>query len=649
MSKDLLNKIYSDLKYSNSKLSKLHREIREDFKFEQGNQWDTSVVEELREAGVKALTINKLRPIIKLITGIERQSRTDFIAFPEGGEDEITSSIVTRLLKNIVKNSKAEIKLSEVFKNGCIGGACFLVPYIDYSFDIINGELKWKKVSVLDCYFDPDFQEYDMSDARFFIIVTPDLSEEDLGFLFPEDSRKIKNIQGGKINFNFVDNITQIQSGTEYPRQQDGDPIDITSEPKYDLIEYYYTEMQPQYFIVHQQRGILQAAKDKEEALKVAQEIGGQVIEKNVPVVKLAQVVGDTVFSNDVVWSYPKWKSIPIFPYFAELLTEDIGDFSLRIQGIIRGIKDLQEEYNKRRTQELRHLNSSINSGFEIEEGQFDEREESKLKKWGSSPGVVIKRRKGTPPVTRITPMPLSQGHAQLAEENAQDLKEASGVNPDLLANDSQSQSGRAILFKQRQGLVMIQEMLDNYSETKRQIGKFILSQLKELFTVESAMRVVGDAFIADTFTVPVTDILVRAITKIENGKENEITELENSVLLQYPQQNPAQPIVDETNNLVTAVDFDTAIQTINNVLNNSEINKYDIAIGDGPFSETIRNANFTDLKELAQQGVPIPPQTLIEMSMIPQDQKGKIMKQLAAQQQAMASQTQLAKPQQGE
>jgi hypothetical protein len=162
-------------------------------------------------------------------------------------------------------------------------------------------------------------------------------------------------------------------------------------------------------------------------------------------------------------------------------------------------------------------------------------------------------------------------------------------------------------------------------------------------------MRVVGDAFIADTFTVPVTDILVRAITKIENGKENEITELENSVLLQYPQQNPAQPIVDETNNLVTAVDFDTAIQTINNVLNNSEINKYDIAIGDGPFSETIRNANFTDLKELAQQGVPIPPQTLIEMSMIPQDQKGKIMKQLAAQQQVMASQTQLAKPQQGE
>jgi hypothetical protein len=47
--------------------------------------------------------------------------------------------------------------------------------------------------------------------------------------------------------------------------------------------------------------------------------------------------------------------------------------------------------------------------------------------------------------------MPLSQGHAQLAEENAQDLKEASGVNPDLLATDSKSQSGRAILLKQRQ------------------------------------------------------------------------------------------------------------------------------------------------------------------------------------------------------
>lgn len=644
----LIKKIYEDLRYSNSKISKLHTELKEDFKFEQGKQWDDSDISTLRDAGIKALTINKLRPIIKLITGIERQSRSDFIAFPEGGEDEITSSIVTRLLKNITKNSKVERKMSEQFKDGCIGGFSFIEPFIDYSFDLINGELKWKKLSALSSYFDPDFEEYDMSDARFFIKVSAGLDKETLEMLFPEDTAKINKIKGSIIDFKALESFDAHNQLLDYPpfAEEDNEPLEYIKDKKYDLIDYYYVQLEDKFFVAQQERGILQIANSEEEAKSLAEQIQGIVIKKKVPVTRLAQVVGDQIFADEVCWSYPRWKTIPIFPYFAELITEDIGDMSIRIQGIVRGIKDLQEEFNKRRTQELRHLNSSANSGFDIEENQLSPEEEDKLKKFGSSPGVVIKRKKGTLPLTRISPMPLSQGHAQLAEENAQDLKEASGVNPDLLANDSQSQSGRAILFKQRQGLVMVQEMLDNFGETKRLVGKFIVSQLKELFTVETAMRVLGDAFITDNFTVPVTDILVRGLNKIQEGKENEITELENSVMLQYPNENPGiKPVVDEMGQLVTTVDFDLAIKTINDVLNNAELNKYDVAVGEGPFSETIRNANFTDLKELAQQGVPIPPQTLIEMSMIPSDQKGKILKQLAAQQQAAMTQTQQAQP----
>jgi hypothetical protein len=66
-------------------------------------------------------------------------------------------------------------------------------------------------------------------------------------------------------------------------------------------------------------------------------------------------------------------------------------------------------------------------------------------------------------------------------------------------------------------------------------------------------------------------------------------------------------------------------------------LNKYDVAIGEGPYSETIRMANFLDLKELAQQGVPIPPETLIELSLIPEGQKKKVLD--ALRQQAMAMQ----------
>jgi hypothetical protein len=639
MRKNIVERIRQDLKYSSDKMLKLRSQIKDDFEFSQGKQWDDSDVEELRKAGVKALTINKIKPIIRLLTGIERQSKSDFKAFPEGDEDAITAEIVTKLIKNVVKNSMLEVKLSDQFKNGTIGGLCFLEPYIDYSFDIINGDMKFKKVSPLDVYFDPNFKEYDLSDAKYIIKITADLSKDDLLLLFPDDEKKIDKIENGKIDFLDADSSEPHVQGRDYPALSDGRNVfDNERNGKcYDLIDYYYRDVSNRYFVIIEEQGVIEEFEKQDDAVGFNEKFGGVIIERKVPVIMHAQVVGETEMYHDVVWCYPRWRNLPLIPFFAELTTEDIGDLSLTIQGIVRGIRDLNLEYNKRRTQELRHLNSSANSGFQYEEGQLSIEEEEKLKKFGSSPGITIKRRQGSAPLDRITPMPLSQGHAQLAAENAQDLKEASGVNPDLLANDSQSQSGRAILLKQRQGLQMIQEILDNFSITKKIAGKFILSQLSEIFTLQSAKRLLGNSFIYDNFNVPVNIVLDRALAKVEEGKDNNVTELEREVLLTYPQVSRGQPITDDTGQLVTMIDTDTADMVISRILNDKELSKYDIAIGEGPYQETIKLANFMDIKELAQQGVPIPPNVLIELSMIPDSDKKGIMRQFEAQQAAQA------------
>lgn len=635
--KDIISKIYCDLKYSSQKMDSLRKKIKEDFEFELGKQWSDEDTQELEKAGVKALTINKIKPIIKLLSGIERQSKSDFKAFPEGSEDSIVAEIVSRLIKNVVKNSMLEIKFSEQFKNGCIGGMCFLEPYIDYSFDMINGDMKFKKISPLDIYIDPHFKEYDLSDSKFIIKVTSDLIKDDLLMLFPDKKKQIESIGNGKINFdNIGDGTPHVQSNDYRPLSSGKSySLEEKGEPLYDLIDYYYRELGKRYFVVISDKGIVEEIEDNDTAEDFNKKFGGVIIERNVPVIMHAQVCGGELLYNGVAWSYPRYRMFPLIPFFAELITENLDDLSVTIQGIVRGLKDLNLEYNKRRTQELRHLNASANSGFEIEENQLTAEEEDKLKRFGSSPGIVIKRRQNSPPIGRITPMPLSQGHAQLAAENAQDLKEASGVNPDLLANSSQSQSGRAILLKQRQGLVMIQEILDNFSVTKKITGKFILTQLPEIFNLEATKRVLGNAFIYDNFNVPVNLILDRGLTKIEEGRDKELTDLERETMLSYPSVQKGQPITDEQGNLVTVVDMDSADEIITGVLNNKELSKYDIAIGEGVYQDTIRLANFMDIKELAQQGVPIPPNVLIELSMIPESNKKGIMKQLQAQMQA--------------
>ena len=644
----LVDRVYSDLKYSVSKMSELHKSMKEDVEFAQGKQWDECDIATLKNRGVKALTINKIKPIIKLLTGIERQSRSDYKILPEGGEDVITAEIANRLVKNIVKNSRLQDKLSAVYKSGNQVGMSFIEPYVDYTFDLINGDLQFKKINGQNIYLDPSFQEYDLSDSRFVIKVSKELEYDDLLALFPNDKKKIDNIAEGTIN---IDNLTT-ETSIASPRNSDYDSNegytdDSTRAEKktYDLIDYYYKDYQTRYYVFIETEELTKEFISKEKAEAFAEKVADSdpvILDRKVQVIMLAQVVGDTELYNDVAPTYPKWKTYPIIPFFAELITDDITDMNLRIQGVVRGIKDLNLEFNKRRTQELNHLNSSANSGFDIEKGALDAEELANLKKNGSAPGLVVQRKKGYAPISRISPMPLSQGHAQLAAENAMDLKEASGVNPDLLANDSKSQSGRAILLKQRQGLVMLQESLDNYAITKNMIGKYIVSQLSELMTVKSATKIIGRAYIADNFTTPVNIVLERALNKVQAGEQ--LTELEKGISLEYSEQDPKQPILDgeppasgmpDNRGLKTIIDTDTANLVIEKVISDSEMGKYDVAISEGPFSETIALANFTDLKELATQGVPIPPQDLISESMLPDAKKKRIIANLAAMSQA--------------
>jgi hypothetical protein len=606
MSKPDVKQVYKDLAYAARYWGKLFKQIKTDFEYALGKQWKEEDVRTLAQAGVKALTINKIRPMIKLITGIERQGRSDYVAFPEGGEDVLTSDVVTRLLKDIVKQSRVENKISEVFKEGMICGLSYLEPYMDYTYDLINGSLKFRKINATNVLLDPNGEEYDLSDRKYIIKITKDLSRDDLEMLFPGKNKKIDEIHYGKID------IEGLQTRTDKHIQEEDYPSFFKSEglspvegdeKTFDLVEYYYKFPKNVFYAVSRSNGILKEVETEEEANQVLLEgdvQDGVVIQRKVPEIRLKQVVGDVEMSDDTSWSYPRYKGYPIFPYFSELLTVDMEETDLLIQGLVRSLKDLQDEYNKRRTQELRHLNSSINSGNFIPKDALDQTNKLKLKEYGSSPGVTIyydpEKSGGTTPSSwRITPTPLSQGHAQLAQENAQDIKESSGVNPDLLANTERDASGRAILLKQRQGLVMVQEALDNYQQTKELLGRFMITQLGEVYTVESAIRVLGDDFIANNFKKP---------TFGEDG---------------MPQLGPAGDIQTE-------VDEQEAGVIINKILNDSAVGKYDVSIGEGAFSETVRFANYLTLVDMAGKGIPIPPDIIISESTLSSEQKERIL-----------------------
>lgn len=80
-------KILKDFKTAYDAKSEWLEIAKSDIEFTYGNQWNADDVKVLEDRGVKPLSINKVKPKIELITGIESQNRSDISCYPEGGED----------------------------------------------------------------------------------------------------------------------------------------------------------------------------------------------------------------------------------------------------------------------------------------------------------------------------------------------------------------------------------------------------------------------------------------------------------------------------------------------------------------------------------------------------------------------------------
>ena len=145
------------------------------------------------------------------------------------------------------------------------------------------------------------------------------------------------------------------------------------------------------------------------------------------------------------------------------------------------------------------------------------------------------------------------------SEVSAQDMKEISGANPDLLGHlyGNQVESGRAIELRQSQGMKVVEVLFDNFSRTQKLITLGLVDMVRH------------------------TDVY----------SDQEILD-----------------IVSEKN-----MDADL------DLLRSRKVGKYGIKVESSSSSPTARYANFQNLLEIVQLFPDrIPPETVIEQSDLP-------------------------------
>lgn len=134
---------------------KWQTEAKEDFEFAAGKQWTDDEIKQFQEDGRLAITINRILPLINILSGYQRLNRYDIDFLARTNDDVELCQVQRGITKYIMDRSDYDTVESQVF------------------LDCAIGWIGWFGI-----YVDPEAHEFDYSDAKF--LIRQQLSQEQI-------------------------------------------------------------------------------------------------------------------------------------------------------------------------------------------------------------------------------------------------------------------------------------------------------------------------------------------------------------------------------------------------------------------------------------------------------------------------------------
>jgi hypothetical protein len=245
--------------------------------------------------------------------------------------------------------------------------------------------------------------------------------------------------------------------------------------------EFYYRDYRTQKMLADTQTGeTMEWRSDNDDALKQFLGLYPQVtlIEQDIPTVRLAIVVqGKVMYDGPQPMGIDSYPFIPVFAYYQPAMPY----FPFRIQGVVRGLRDAQYLYNRRRVIELDILESQINSGWKYKENALVNPKDVFLS--GQGRGLALKEEANMADVEQIQPPNVPASMIQLSELLAQEVNQISGVNEELLGSAVDDKAGILAQLRQGAGLTTLQVLFDHLDRAQKLLGKIMLDLIQVNFT----------------------------------------------------------------------------------------------------------------------------------------------------------------------
>jgi len=571
--KNKLRKAKELLREAEYKDSYFQKMAKEDSDFKNGEQWTAEEKQILEEELRPVLTFNLTKSSCDLIMGMNEDNKIVHRASPFEPSDAFLCDVLNDLSDYVVESNNFDEEQDGALESAVVCGRGWVA--IDFQPDPKRfGDIQMTEIDVPvhEVHFDPAARRPTLEDASF-IVWDRWMTQEDFKIRFPNITQKKMNDMM-ELGSNF--------SATTDPLNEEGMPISDPESDDYEReigedIDFYdrgrnmlrvvhmeYWEYYKKYFAFNPEVGqfveipALPTAEQKEqfkETFKEEMTIETMYDKR----VRWLQFIGDEILYDDLSpLPFDGFSLVPVIAY------RDTSKRTNNHYGIVRLIKDPQREVNKRWSQALNMLNQQVQPGIYAETDAFvDEQQATQSMKvageitWtnaGAITGGKIKER--TVPTFPNAPMQMEQFSQDI-------IKKITGINPDLLGQDSGRQEpGVVVRMRQQQGMTLLKPLFRNFNFAKQELFKRQLAIIMTYMPDQQILRVLGqndryeineDGTIIDTATE-----MVANLRDVRNLEYNVVAEpssanvskrmLELEALLQMQERIPVPPqqIIDK-------------------------------------------------------------------------------------------------------
>ena len=457
----------------------------EDLEFYAGRQDTPEVLAALEAQKRPSEVYNEVKPKIDMLVGLSAQVRNDMQLMPHGAEDEPLTELMNGVLKHFQKKLEVRDREMEAFEYVAKAGRGLVELYVNTD-NPFKPEIKFKFHKGHRFGIDPNFQEYDLSDARY-LYVDMWLTEDDIKSVLPKfDKYDVQN--------------NQVARSADYPIFWD------EASEMYRLIQCWYRQLEAVNYFISPFTGKPEAIRTKDwqkfvdslEEINDAISKGEDVLQNGLnpvqipnPVPGFKKYVYFAILDGSKILSHGEntyWHEDFPFVFIGAYRDDNLNNWF----GAITMMKDPQRGLNTMRRQ-LVHLLQTAPKGILMHEsGALVNVEE--YEKRGSDPTYHMELTSGGLGRVKFSEQPqISPIYNMLGDTFVQSMKDSSGIQDSLMGVQTSSREpGVTVRLRQETGFAVLYVLFHNFSKSRKLITQKLLSLIQQYVDEPTMVRIEG-------------------------------------------------------------------------------------------------------------------------------------------------------------